>query len=245
MKTNLLLGLAALALTVGACAPNDELPLASMKNKTLNLQLESYSEYFTTLNLVADGCAQLVPGTVTATLNGHPMFVAEGWHDESNTSNPCLPPVFYFNESLRGLGPKLTYVIQDSSQTLRLVVDNVRTDLPVLEPRTATPKVIRQGQEASFGVTSVGKQPVSVPMRFDGNDNPRAVAPCGYEERAFGKLEGDQIVVTVPQVCQGPGGVVLCLEYDDVPSVTTCENATCNFTPFPTQTCEHYDVDIQ
>jgi hypothetical protein len=236
----LLLGVAGLA---GCGLGQEGTSLAKMVNRELHFSL---SNTFLSISLFADGCPLLVPGTVDATLNGHPLEISPGRHGSGIWEGPCYQPRFSLSTLPDDLGSTLTFVIKDRTLTLRAVISGHHPELPMLEPAPSEPRVLRRADVVAIGFTSPADPPDHVFVSFSVKGTPTGGGACSHYPQADASIAIGQIEFQVPStVCISPGSLRVCVGYTARPRLETCENATCFFDPTIAEACQVYPVTIE
>jgi len=228
---------------VGLVGCDDARPLAEMVDKELHIN--SVANNFM-ISLLANGCPLLIPGTVHATLNGRAMTVEPGSHGSGFAGDVgCHEPTFKISALPDDLGPVLTFVIEDHTETLRMVIGGYHPDVPVLEAPPAGGWMLNRGDPLSVSFTSPGEVPdeASAVFHEEGQDN--FGPPCFFEDEAVATVAKGQVDLEIPTtLCFGPAWVSLCVGYAALPHVDLCENATCHYDPSEIAGCRVYDLLI-
>jgi hypothetical protein len=236
-------GLLALGLALPAgCEPDGTLPLAEMRNKQLHINGLPGAGGFLGVSLFADGCP-LLRNDVLATLNDRPMLVSPGEHGYGFGAGPCYQPLFEMRMLPADLGPTLTLVIRDESQTLRAVIESYVDEKPALEEPGPVREIARGALVAiPFGPTTRAPDRVSGSIYIDRSTGG---APCTFSARIEPTVVDRTVQVRVPEVlCHGTGTLGVCLGYAEQPRVAACENAQCNLSLRSTQTCRSYPITL-
>jgi hypothetical protein len=228
---------------VGLLGCDDVLPLADMVDK--QLYLGSFIDGFN-IDLFANGCPLLIPGTVRATMNGHEMTVDPGRHGSGFAGDaPCYQPSFRIRPLPDDLGTVMTFVIEDRTETLRVVIGGYHPDVPVLEAAPAGGWMPHRGDRLSVSFTPPAEPPDDAHASFseDGQDN--SGPPCFYEDEADASVANEQVSLEVPTtLCFGPAWMWLCVGYAALPHLDLCENATCHYDPSEIEACAGYPLLI-
>jgi hypothetical protein len=211
-------------------------PLADMVNKTLFMSGPS------SVMLSADGeCTFLSPGTVQATVNGHPMYVEPGRKGSGIYESECILPEFYLTDADIDLGATATIVISDSSQTLRVVIVGLPDRPPILEEPTAEPKTLHPGGTARVGFSIAGGEPKMPDANFVAD----GAAPNCVPSFLVSTIDGDAVKVELPEkLCPGPAKLRVSLKTSPTSSVQSCENAVCSYKPSDPVAWRDYPVTV-
>jgi hypothetical protein len=191
-STVAIVALSAAAASAGCQLFDGGTPLADMVNKTLFMSGPS------SVMLSADGeCTFLSPGTVQATVNGHPMYVEPGRKGSGIYESECILPEFYLTDADIDLGATATIVISDSSQTLRVVIVGLPDRPPILEEPTAEPKTLHPGGTARVGFSIAGGEPKMPDANFVAD----GAAPNCVPSFLVSTIDGDAVKVELPRSC--------------------------------------------
>jgi hypothetical protein len=244
--SRILIGIVLVAGGVIGCAPAGTASLADMQNKQLAIY-GSGNPSDLTVNLLADGCPLLEPGTVEATMNGSPMKVDPGHHGSGFDEGPCYQPTFHLDAFPPDLGPTPTIVIKDATQTLRVEISGFHDHPPQLELPAATPIPVHLGDTLSFAFTgtSATDPPGYASASLFNDGAPAAGSSCVFTYDGMPTLGDGVINMVVPSgLCSGAAKVSACVEFDHEPVVTACKNASCTLY-FLSGDCQRYELAVQ
>jgi hypothetical protein len=223
---------------------SDRKSLADIKSKALWLNRIADADGLLSAQLSGEGSPLLIPGTVEATLNGHPMIVDPG--DRFSFDEFYWSPLFKI-QAPDDLGSTLTLVIKDSTQTLRAVISGRHPHLPVLESPPPQPRVVHRGDQFVVPFTAPDEPPDLASASFSVDDGIHAEgSPCHlYPDAPPATILNGQIESRVPtDICISTAFAWVCAGYSALPRLETCENATCLFEPSTARACTNYSLVV-
>jgi hypothetical protein len=235
MRERVTLAICAVLLAAGAgCNVGPGTTLADMVNKELVIDGPE------SITLGADGCALLIPGTVEATINGHPMSVDPGRPASVPYDEPCHYPSFGIDLKTIDVGPSATVQIKDQTETLTVVMTGFHPQAPMLPTPDKEAMKLDRSIPVRIPFTTSSGLPDEASFSFiTGWDRDG----CIQDESSPASIEEGAISTNIPSsLCLGSGELYACVGYTNSLVVQSCENAVCQVFYPERKDCVSYPI---